>query len=681
MFKSDYAKRVYTLLSMYIKSGNPINSKLSMQIDPDASKELEYVRDIFESFSTDQAVAVGKVLFGTENILTISGKAGVGKTYFIISLREILSNLFLTNFICCATTGLASQNCQGAGTIHSVFGVGKGNKLPWLEEETTDDKYKYPRNNAHKVATQLLGSPNSPFSKSSFNRKLPTIIVLDEVSMASSELLHICYQIALYIHGAEYNKQKAAENIKFICLGDVMQLLPVNPYVDKDGKRKKNLFTREIVSLPWQPANWNLGDNGYHKENSLLLEGYKDFPFSTSRYSLLTNHRQNDSEFIDALNYIRLGGKINEGPARILLNRLSSKVEPPETEDSIHVYYSNNEAFERNQVILDSKPEKEKEIFPAKVSYTPPKKAGVSGIVINKKKQGKKSYLTIRNKVDGETDIPSEWIPDWANPFEEVAIGLPFMVRQNIPDSNLYNGTVGIIKEFTSNGILIEVEGGREVEVTPRSCNGVDKSYEGKPIGEYIGLPGHLCCGITGHKAQGLTIKKPYVVHINPQHRKYASPHWMYVVLSRVTSMDLLYIDGSVSVINDYIKIEHSALGFAEESELNMQRECEGKILADTFTPDKVKNSIPVLVSVDESRNESENLIIFRFKTYIELDESICFTASYSSLEEKIISYYDEDIQQTFEPNKFEYHSHCEGLINEYLYSYNKKDDLLEEEQ
>lgn len=505
MFQSQEAKKLFNFLTLIIKKGGTINKKFGLQIDPNAEKQLDFLEDKFKTFSADQAMAIQSALIGNSNVLTICGRAGVGKTYFIKSLRDILDITFLSNVIVCATTGIASQNCGGAGTMHSVFGVGTGNKLPWGEQEEKTEEYKWPRNNAEKVAQKLLGNNSSPLNNQKLNSKLPTYIILDEISMAPSELLHVIYQIALYRHGAGMSAKAASKSVRLICCGDVMQLLPVDKYTDLNGKRKPYVKSREIVNLPWNKAKWDMGDLGTIEEPSLLTEGYSYIDsFETNSLALLENHRQDDKEFIEALNYIRLGGKITEGPGRFLLDRLTSKVEPPEHKDVIHIYYSNNEAFERNRKVLESVPENEKRVYAAEVEYKISSKGKdevLKGSVESWiPREGKTPPKMLVNGIKQQKTIPADWIPDWANPLEELGLNLPFVVRQNFPEKNIFNGTVGKIVEFKPNSITIELKDGREVDIDRSLCKGVKSDWKGDDEGVYRGLPGHLACGLTGHK-------------------------------------------------------------------------------------------------------------------------------------------------------------------------------------
>lgn len=520
-YKTQEAKKLFKFTEMIVRKGGTINSKFGLQIHPEGARELDVLEDKFKSFSADQAAAIQEAILGSSNVLTICGRAGVGKTYFITSLREILETMFLANVIVCATTGIASQNCGGAGTMHSVFGVAKGNKLPWSEQEEKTEDYKWPRNNAEKIAQKLLGNNSSPLNNNQLNSKLPTYIILDEISMAPSELLHVIYQIALYRHGGGMSMKAASKSVKLICCGDVMQLLPVNRFIDLNGNRKKNIKSREIVNFPWRKAQWDLGQMGLISEPSLLTDGYQHIEgFESTSLALLENHRQNDKEFIEALNYIRLGGKITEGPGRFLLDRLTSKVEPPDHKDVIHIYYSNAEAFERNREVLTSIPESDKRIYPAQVEYKVSGKGKKDEIVKGTVKrfiprEGKTPPKVLIDSMKGELTINADWFPDWANPLEELGLNLPFVVRQNYPSKNVFNGTVGKIVEFRKDGITLELKDGREVNIDKDVCKGVKTDWKGDDEGVYRALPGHIACGLTGHKCikhdQAVLTKKGYV--------------------------------------------------------------------------------------------------------------------------------------------------------------------------
>ncbi|MFB6282721.1 MAG: AAA family ATPase [Halobacteria archaeon] len=646
-----YADNLYSTLQFLCRG----HSQSRLEPREHARENLEFLEEDIKACSPDQAIALTRALLGNEDVLTVCGKAGVGKTYFIKLFNKILASCFMANVVICASTGIASHNCGGAGTLHSVFSVGLGNKLPWDFQE---EREGWKRSNALSIAYRL--SPYSPLAK--IDQKLPTYIIIDEVSMLSSELLNVCYQIANYLHGGEHSLKAAAQSLKFIVCGDSMQLLPIPP-------SKKS---REYSSLPWEKARWDLGDAGEHEEPSLLRGGFADW-FESVNLALLTNHRQQDErDFANALNYIRLGGKITEGPAKLLKKRLIGRngLEEPQGLDVIHVYFSNKEASAKNREMIESLDPKKRKTHYAQVSYVGPKKdRNVAGVVVKETvqvkqskygKEWKESAIIVETN-QGQETIPKKWLPDWASPVQELGIGLPFMVRQNFPERDIYNGTVGTIVEFfDDDSILIRLDDGREEVIEPIACRGItEQTNDGKDVGVYKGLPGHPASSLTGSKVQGLTVTKPYVVHFNRKMRGLIPPHWTYVVLSRPVKPELLYIDGDIATINQTIKINRSALAFTQQAELNMQDECRGELFADGVTPEDVANQRPVLLEANSEQ--------FSFRVYVE-DEEFDFTAEPA---EGGIKYTDLEEGEVYWNDDWYYHPQVKAVIERYMESYN----------
>jgi hypothetical protein len=659
MFKSEFGENLFYLFSMLVEKGDKVGG---YPLLADASDSLQIIEEEFSNLSADQAVIINEAIFGDSNFLTICGKAGVGKTYIVKLLRLIFETTLNANLIVCASTGIASQNCDGAGTLHSVFSIGKGNKLPWaMQEDIEGTKQSFSRKSAYKVASQIWGRS----LLANLDLKLPSVIIVDEISMVSSELLNVIYQIALYRHGGELSISQAANNIKFIGVGDTMQLLPIPPTSKK---------SREKVSYPWRPARFDLGDQQLTLNslmyNDACFEGYK-----AKSLALLTNHRQYDQKaFTEALNYIRLGGSINEGPALTLKKRIVRNLEKiPQGLDVIHAYFSNAECSEKNKEVVQSLDPKKRKTFYAKIESYRTSNQIISGDVIREdevqlsNRRYPQKVIVVEDKDGKEHNVPKDWLPTWAMPVQELGIGLPFMVRQNMPTRDLFNGTVGIIEDFGKGEIVLSLEDGRVETLSYEACVGVGVDQKGKERGVYKSLPGHICSAMTVSKSQGLTINKPYVLHLNSKYIRMIPPHWIYVGLSRVTRPDLLYIVGSPSSINASIKVDESALNFTRKAELNMQDECEGQILDETVTPEQVKNCIPILDKVE--LGDDPNKLYCYFRLYVEPDSSTTILATHNKSND-FTHYYDLEEEIDFGYNgNWKLHPYAKEAINRYLYS------------
>ena len=691
-----YSERLYKTLEIFTKGGNAVND---LYPTGEVSESLRFLEEDIKQLSADQAVAINRILFSKDNFITVCGKAGSGKTHLIKQvLVPILNTCFQCNLVVTSFTGLANQNCGGDGTLSSIFGTGIKEALPWDYRDCTIEEFN-PK--IHRVSSKQVSSTipiHSPLKN--LNENQPLIMVIDEFSMVSSEKLHSFYHTCLYLmkawNGSNSGKVTGqAQKVRFILFGDSMQLLPIGLGEDLNkSSRKSKSYTKyksdsytnlNLVDLAWDPARWVTQDGTKIKESPLVSMGnqkpdYNKVPnFSHISLALLENHRQNEDKiFADALNYIRVGGKIGEGPAQVLLNRIVGKrLEAPTHNECIHLYLANKDVIEHNRMVVDSMPDNHKATFYPYI-YVP---KSISGYVVKQEKN--RLYLKDHKSTS------KLWIPDWVgdNVVQELAIGLPFMIRQNFPSRQLFNGTVGIIKEFIENtgasksvnkysGIKIELEDGRLEVIEPEECVGVKNyptskgtsspNYTTKPT--YRALPGHICVALTCHKSQGLSVNKPLIVHFKQKHKSIVPEHWAYVALSRPTKMSYLYLDGDLETINSHIKISASASDFTKQAEMVMQDECSGEVFVDSISPEDIKNMIPCLQDVRYS--ESDNTYTFFFILYIQ-NTTVEFVAYYNCDSDWLV-YKDIETEELFSPEDFKFHSQSFDKIQRYLVSKNK---------
>jgi len=129
------------------------------------------------------------------------------------------------------------------------------------------------------------------------------------------------------------------------------------------------------------------------------------------------------------------------------------------------------------------------------------------------------------------------------------------MLRQNDPKQRWVNGSLGYVKEFLDDALLIKLFNGKLIELEPASFSLQDA--DGQVVAVAENYPVSLAYASTIHKAQGATFDQLMV-----DLRKLWEPGQAYVALSRVTHSDNLYIEGwtpdSIRVAPEVVRFYHS---------------------------------------------------------------------------------------------------------------------------
>ncbi|MBE6423024.1 ATP-dependent DNA helicase [Succinivibrio dextrinosolvens] len=132
-------------------------------------------------------------------------------------------------------------------------------------------------------------------------------------------------------------------------------------------------------------------------------------------------------------------------------------------------------------------------------------------------------------------------------------IGARVMILVNDPLENYSNGSCGVVKAFTTEGVLVKLDTGKTVEIKPYkwSINEYALCKDGsgrttvsaEEIASYKQLPLKLGYAITIHKSQGQTYDA-----VNVDVRDIFANGQLYVALSRCRSIENTYFNAPITV-------------------------------------------------------------------------------------------------------------------------------------
>lgn len=422
----------------------------------------------------------------TDKLVYLTGKAGTGKTTFLKYIR----NTTAKNTVVLAPTGVAAINAGGV-TIHSFFQIPFGPFVP----------------NDSRLRTNATGTENketiyTTFKYSEDKRKIIEnleVLIIDEISMVRADMLDVIDKILGVFRRKPY---LPFGGVQVILIGDTFQLPPI---ADNEQWRILSQFYKTPFFFSSKVIEQN---------TPLYIE-------------LKKIYRQNEQEFIDLLNRVRVSQVTPND-----FTTLNAKYNPKFSgngSDYIILATHNKIVNETNLTKLN---QLETELF----TY----EANVTGTFPDKHKPTD-HYLKLK-----------------------VGAQIMFIKNDTGEYKRYYNGKIGKVKELQESSIIVIFDDESEVEVERAVWNNIKYTYDKKQkkiveeiIGTFEQFPIRLAWAITVHKSQGLTFEK-----VIADLGKAFAPGQVYVALSRCTSFSGLMLK---TQLNNYaIKTDPRVIEFAK---------------------------------------------------------------------------------------------------------------------
>ena len=318
------------------------------------------------------------------------------------------------------------------------------------------------------------------------------ILVIDEISMMHAWLFDMVDQACRAVR----RSPKPFGGLQVVMSGDLFQLPPVS-----NTRRDRELVAPppELVAMRERYAKAGRNPNGFVTESLIWPELNPVVCYLTEQ------HRQDTGQLLDVLTDIRQG-TVTDTDRQALDTRIG--VEPAGDDVAISLYPNNRQADALNDSKLAQINEPEHRF-----------EAESSGQV----------SLIKRLK---STMLAPEML--------SLKVGAAVMALRNDTNQQYVNGSLGTVVDFVSTTEgeypMVDFENGHTVIMQPAAWEMMDGETVLASVKQ---VPLRCAWAITIHKSQGMTLDRARM-----DLRRTFAPGMGYVALSRVESMDGLYLDG-----------------------------------------------------------------------------------------------------------------------------------------
>ena len=239
-------------------------------------------------------------------------------------------------------------------------------------------------------------------------------------------------------------------------------------------------------------------------------KAYKDGNFKA--VVLKQQHRQTDSEFLNVLNRIRVGNHTEKDINFLNMRNIEKVNYNLIPEDAVILYPTNKEVENANQVYFDGIDEPIEYFYAKDERHIPQLK--IKGVIVD-------------DKLDKDLRVPS---------VLKLKRGCSILLLSNLDvPRGIVNGSQGIFLGQYCDKLLCDFNGCR-FEVPKQKF---EVYHQDNLVFTRVQYPLILGRSITIHKAQGMTLEKAFI-----DFTRIFSPHQSYVALSRVKSINGLFVKG-----------------------------------------------------------------------------------------------------------------------------------------
>lgn len=318
------------------------------------------------------------------------------------------------------------------------------------------------------------------------------ILVIDEISMMHAWLFDMVDQACRAVR----RSPEPFGGLQVVMSGDLFQLPPVS-----NTRRDRELVAPppELVAMRERYAKAGRNPNGFVTESLVWPELNPIVCYLTEQ------HRQDTGQLLDVLTDIRQG-TVTDTDRQALDTRIG--VEPAGDDVAISLYPNNRQADALNDSKLAQINEQEHR-FEAESS-------GQVSLI----KRLKSTML--------------------APEILSLKVGAAVMALRNDTNQQYVNGSLGTVVDFVSTTEgeypMVDFENGHTVIMQPAAWEMMDGETVLASVKQ---VPLRCAWAITIHKSQGMTLDRARM-----DLRRTFAPGMGYVALSRVESMDGLYLDG-----------------------------------------------------------------------------------------------------------------------------------------
>ena len=318
------------------------------------------------------------------------------------------------------------------------------------------------------------------------------ILVIDEISMMHAWLFDMVDQACRAVR----RSPEPFGGLQVVMSGDLFQLPPVS-----NTRRDRELVAPppELVAMRERYAKAGRNPNGFVTESLVWPELNPVVCYLTEQ------HRQDTGQLLDVLTDIRQG-TVTDTDRQALDTRIG--VEPAGDDIAISLYPNNRQADALNDSKLAQINEPEHR-FEAESS-------GQVSLI----KRLKSTML--------------------APEILSLKVGAAVMALRNDTNQQYVNGSLGTVVDFVSTTEgeypMVDFENGHTVIMQPAAWEMMDGETVLASVKQ---VPLRCAWAITIHKSQGMTLDRARM-----DLRRTFAPGMGYVALSRVESMDGLYLDG-----------------------------------------------------------------------------------------------------------------------------------------